>query len=193
MNLMMLALMVQGSPRNRGSLLKFFMRQRARSMKKWKHFLVTLVAAYYTWKGGSLKVKNASGVEVDITDVSLSDSERLMALAQQQKLNSEDQRWFNLLIKGIDLAFLLLDDDSEIELMMADLGRTLDFNDAPSLEQLQSMQAAYDARMGSTSGSSGGGSSYGSNGLLNAPAVNRNTQMGTATNPIPVDGRRGGL
>jgi hypothetical protein len=195
MEMMMLAAMIGGNPRRRNEMLQFFLRQRKRNLKKWRHVASILIALYYTWKGGSLVVKNGKGVEVEITDPSLTDSERIRALAEQSKLNSQDQRWAELLRQAMDLIFYWLDDDSDVQLMQADLWRSMDYADAPSADVVAQLEAAYAARMngGGGGGSSGGGSSYGSNGLLNAPSVNRNTQMGTATNPINVDARRGGL
>jgi hypothetical protein len=157
MNIMMLAGMVSGNPRRRAELVAFYKRQRSRSLKKWRHIISTLLALYYTWKGGSLRVKNGSGVEVDITDPTLTDSERIRALAQQSKLNSDDQRWMTLLNQGVDLIFFWLDDDSELEVMQADLWRTMDYEDAPSAGRLQELIESYNAkfgRNGSTSGSS---------------------------------------
>jgi hypothetical protein len=154
MDMMMLAAMIGGNPRRRGELIAFFKRQRARSLKKWRHIISTLLALYYTWKGGSLRVKNASGAEVDITDPSLTDSERILALAQQNKLNSDDQRWFTLLNQGVDLIFFWLDDGMEIELMQADLWRTMDYEDAPSASHLQDLIERFNARVSSNGSAS---------------------------------------
>lgn len=188
-SMLLIAALVSGNGRRRGELISFFMRQRTRSLKKWRHIITTLLSLYYVYKGGSLKVKTSAG-EVDITDPSLSDSERLRAMAEQAKLNSEDQRWLHLWNRGLDLVFFYLEDDSDMQLMQADLWRTMDYADAPSAAEYQNMQARYDARFASAPATS---APVTRGWLPDAAPLDPNTQLGSATNPIQVNARKGGL
>lgn len=194
-SMFLIAALVSGNGKRRNELIQFFMRQRQRSLKRWRHIISLGISLYYTWKGGNLRVKNSSNVEVDITDPTLSDSERIRALAEQAKLNSNDQRQFELLRQVLDLLFFWLEDDSDMQLLQADLWRSMDFADAPSQADYERMEANYNRRFsGSTNGFSGSaGSSSGRKLLQDAPERDETAQMGTSRNPIRVDERKGGL
>lgn len=192
-SMLLIAAMISGNGRRRSELISFFMRQRTRSLKKWRHIITTLLSLYYVYKGGSLKVKTSAG-EVDITDPSLSDSERLRAMAEQAKNNSEDQRWLTLWNKALDLIFYYLEDDSDMQLMQADLWRTMDYADAPSAAEYQSMVQRYDTRFASAPVSTTAPMVATQRGWLpDAAVVDPNTQLGSATNPIVVNSKKGGL
>lgn len=182
-SMFLIAALVSNNPRRRTELISFFQRQRIRSLRKARYVISLIISLYYTWKGGGLRVKNVAGNEVDITDQSLTDSERIRALAEQNKINSNDLRMMELLRQILDLIFYWLEDDSDMELMRADLWRTMDYADAPSADQFQAMNANYNQRF----------SAAPTNGLQNAAAIDRNAQLGSPNNPISVDGRRGGL
>lgn len=190
-SMFLIAALVSGNGRRRNELIQFFMRQRQRSMKRWRHIISLAIALYYTWKGGSLRVKNASGTEVDITDTTLTDSERLRALAEQAKLNSQDQRQLELLRQAVDMLFFWLEDDSDMQLLQADLWRSMDFADAPSQAEYERMEASYNRRFNGSSSSYSGGSS--TKLLPDAEPRDDTAQMGTSRNPIKVDARKGGL
>jgi hypothetical protein len=179
----LISALISTNPRRRNELIQFFQRQRIRSLRKARHVISLIISLYYTWKGGGLRVKNSAGNEVEITDPTLTDSQRIRALAEQSKINSNDLRMMELLRQILDLIFFWLEDDSDLELMRADLWRTMDYADAPSADQFQAMNANYNQRFGSAP----------MNSLQNASAVDRNAQLGSPNNPIPVDSRRGGL
>lgn len=188
-SMFLIAALVSGNGRRRNELIQFFMRQRQRSLKRWRHIISLGIALYYTWKGGSLTVRNGSGVEVDITDKSLTDSERIRALAEQSKLNSQDQRQFELARQVLDLLFFWLEDDSDMQLLQADLWRSMDFADAPSQADYERMEANYNRRFSGSSSYSGGSTKL----LPDAEARDETAQMGSSRNPIKVDARKGGL
>ena len=119
-SMFLIAALVSTNPRRRTELIQFFQRQRIRSLRKARYVISLIISLYYTWKGGGLRVKNGAGMDVDITDPSLTDTERLRALAEQNKINSNDLRMMELLRQILDLIFYWLEDDSDLELMRRD-------------------------------------------------------------------------
>ena len=147
--LMILAL-TQKSSTSRARLIEALRRRRERSMMKWKAVLITLLGVYFWWKGGGVTVVEKSGKSMDITDPALPMDVRLQAMALQSTQNSNDNRLYFMLISIIEWLFLMVYDSRDMEIYQGELFRALDYQDAPSAEQLAAMNAQYAAQWSQT-------------------------------------------
>jgi hypothetical protein len=138
------AVLLANNPRSRTNIMEVMRRQRQRSQMKWKAIVMFLINVYFWWKGGGATVIDTkTGNRVDIADPSLPMDVRLQAMAVQATANSNDSRLYFLLTSIVEWVFVMLYDSLEVELFQGELYRALDYQNAPSPDQLAAWNTQY--------------------------------------------------